>query len=70
MNIPVVFRDGQELNVSQDEFQFLMVTRRIMFFQRSDGWVVIGRDKMRGTRSPYHGEERRKHPVYAKKHWY
>lgn len=65
MLIPAVLKDGKEELVSKDELQFLMATRKIMFFKRSDGWAVLGRDKMRGQRGSYNGEERRKHEVYS-----
>lgn len=66
MYVPVVLRGGKEELVSKDELQFLMVTKRIMFFKRSDGWVVIGRDSLRKESSAYDGVERREHTVYAK----
>ena len=47
MNIPVILKDGRECAVSKDELQYLMVTQQVMFFERSDGWAVIGRDKVR-----------------------
>ena len=65
MFVPVVLRGGKEELVSKDELQFLMFTKRIMYFKRSDGWVVIGRDTLRKGRSPYEGVERREHEVSA-----
>jgi hypothetical protein len=41
------------------------VTEQILFFKRSDGWAVFGRDRMRHERKSYDGAERREHQVYA-----
>jgi hypothetical protein len=65
MLIPVVLKDGHEELVSKDELQFLMSKQQILFFKRSDGWVVLGRDDMRGLKVPYNGVERRQHHVFS-----
>lgn len=65
MFIPVVLKSGHEELVSKDQLQFLMVTQKIMFFRRSDGWAVIGRDKMRKKKAPFSGLERRQHEVFS-----
>ena len=65
MLVPVVLKDGQEELVSKDELQLLISRKQIMFFKRSDGWVVIGRDSMRGLKVPYNGVERRDHHVFS-----
>jgi hypothetical protein len=65
MLIPVVLKDGHEELVSKDELQFLMSKQQILFFKRSDGWVVLGRDNMRGLKVPYNGVERRQHHVFS-----
>jgi hypothetical protein len=65
MLIPVVLKDGHEELVSKDELQFLMYNKQLLFFKRSDGWTVLGRDKMRSKRAPYTGEERRRHEVFS-----
>jgi hypothetical protein len=70
MNISVVLKDGKECAVRKDEFQFLMVTRQIMFFKRSEGWTVIGRDKTRNQKLLYQGEERRDLGRFPKDTWY
>jgi hypothetical protein len=59
MLIPVVLKDGHEELVSKDELQLLISKKQIIFFKRSDGWVVIGRDKMRELNVPFNGVERR-----------
>ena len=65
MLIPVVLKDGHEELVSYDELQFLLLTEKIMFFRRSDGWAVLGRDKMRNQKAPYNGEERRQQVFFS-----
>ena len=65
MLIPVVLKDGHEELVSKDELQFLMYNKKLLFFKRSDGWTVLGRDRMRCQKTPYNGEERRRHEVFS-----
>lgn len=65
MLIPVVLKDGHEELVSKDELQFLMFNKELLFFKRSDGWTVLGRDQMRSQKVPYNGEERRDHDVFS-----
>ena len=60
MYIPVVSKCGAVELVSYAEFQLLMVAGEIMFFKRSEGWIVPGRDKMRSRQDQYCGDERRK----------
>jgi hypothetical protein len=64
MFIPVVLKDGHEELVSKDELQLLMFNKQLMFFKRSDGWVVLGRDKMRDLKVPYIGVERRQNNIF------
>jgi hypothetical protein len=59
MSIPVVLQDGHEELVSKEELQYLLLTQQIILFKRSEGWAVLGRDKIRNQRIPYNGEERR-----------
>ena len=65
MLIPVLLSGGHEELVSKDELQFLMFTKQVVFFKRNDGWVVLGRDKMRNQNASYRGEERRQHEVFS-----
>ena len=70
MFIPVVLKDGHEELVSKDELRSLMFNKQVMFFKRSDGWVVPGRDKMRDLKVTYNGVERRQHNVFSLvDHW-
>ncbi|WP_020674582.1 GSU3473 family protein [Geopsychrobacter electrodiphilus] len=66
MLVPVVLKNWLECSVRKDELQYLIVTEKVMFFERSDGWAVLGRDKMRHLVMPFEGEERRQHQVFAK----
>jgi hypothetical protein len=65
MLIPVVLSGGKEELVSKDDLQFLMDIQQIMLFKRSDGWVVLGQDKMRSQGAPYHGREQRQHEEFS-----
>lgn len=59
MMIPVVMKDGSEELVPRDELQSLISAQQVMFFKRGDGWVVIGRDKVRGYGGHFQGKNRR-----------
>lgn len=65
MLIPVVLKDGHEELVSKDELQMLISQKEILFFKRSNGWVVPGRDRMRDLKVPYNGVERRQSNVFS-----
>jgi len=65
MLIPVVLKDGHEELVSKDELQYLMFNKQILFFKRTDGWAVLGRDNMRAQKVSYNGVERREHDVFS-----
>lgn len=68
MFIPVVLKDGHEEIVSKDELQRLISKKQIIFFKRSNGWAVLGRDKMRKLKVPYNGVERRQHNAFSQDH--
>ncbi|SHJ99818.1 hypothetical protein SAMN02745165_03722 [Malonomonas rubra DSM 5091] len=71
MMIPVVFNDGRERNATRDELQYLIVTKQIMSFKRTAGWVIVGRDKMRTkSKSRHVKKDRRKHTIYPQGYWY
>lgn len=65
MCIQVVLKSGNKEVVSREDLQFLMLNQQVLFFKRSDGWVVVGRDKMREHESPTVANERRKHEFFA-----
>ena len=61
----MVIKGGHEELVNNDELQFLLLTEKMMFFRCSDGWAVLGRDKMRTHRAPYNGEEQRQQVFFS-----
>lgn len=65
MLIPVVLKDGHEELVSKDELQLLISQEQVLFFKRSDGWVVLGRDNTRDLKVPYNGVERRQNYLFS-----
>jgi hypothetical protein len=65
MLIQVVLGGGQEELVSKDDLQFLMDIHQVMQFKRSDGWVVVGQDKMRNESAPFKGKECREHEDFS-----
>ena len=70
MQIPVTLKDGKNLSVDKDKFQFLLYSKQIIFFKRTEGWVVIGRDHLRGKAIPHKSKERRNLELYSKDYWY
>ncbi|MCW8893263.1 MAG: hypothetical protein OQK50_00595 [Deltaproteobacteria bacterium] len=68
--VNVVLTDGRERTLEKDELQYLLTTKRVMFFERSDGWIVCGRDKLRREETAYPGGDRRAHTVFAQDNWY
>jgi len=62
MKIPVVFADGTPGVVNADELDLLLKKRGILSFRRSDGWVRVGLDPVRGSGGSinFRGKERRK----------
>jgi len=47
MYIPVVLKGDKEDLVSKDELGVLLSSDQVLFFKRSEGWAVVGRDKTR-----------------------
>lgn len=70
MAIPVVLKNGTERSVEKAEFQLLIRQGRVMFFERSDGWVVIGRDKVRDPGSSRRDEKQEERRALDKSSWY
>lgn len=66
MYIPVILKNGKEQTVEKDQFQYLLYSDQICSFKRTNGWVVIGQDRLRGRQTPYKGKERRNKEVYSK----
>jgi hypothetical protein len=60
MMIRVVYRDGRYDMVKRWTLEKLIEQDSIQGFCRADGWVRIGRDRLRSSRpTGHHGEERR-----------
>lgn len=70
MYVPVVLKNGEELTVEKDKFQFLLASKQVLFFKRATSWVVVGRDQLRGKSVPYPAKERRNLEAYSKTYWY
>lgn len=60
MLVPVMLRNGTEEIVSAQVLDRMLEEERVDFFRRSGGWVVVGRDPLRGMGGEiYIGRERR-----------
>lgn len=60
MMIPVMLKDGSDEIVLPRVLDRLLESRRVLFIKRSSGWVVVGRDPLRGMGGDlYIGTERR-----------
>lgn len=60
MMVPVLLKNGTEEIVAPQVLDRMLEADQVMYFKRSDGWVVVGRDSIRGMGGTlYHGKERR-----------
>lgn len=59
MHIKVIYMDNSAGVVKASSLEQLIIARRIVAFRRSEGWVKIGRDPVRGNGGKYKGPERR-----------
>jgi len=59
MLIPVLFSDNSAGQASPEILDELIRNRKIITFRRSDGWVRIGFDPIRGDGGKYQGPDRR-----------
>jgi hypothetical protein len=60
MMVPVMLKDGTEEIVSSQVLDRMLESGQVMFFRRTKGWVVVGRDSVRGMGGIlYRGRERR-----------
>lgn len=57
--MPVIFKDNHYETVTGNELDKLLETGKLKAFRRSTGWVVIGRDALRGSGGMYVGPDRR-----------
>jgi hypothetical protein len=58
--IKVIYKNQTSDMVEDLLLEKLIVTGKIVTFCRSNEWIVIGRDPVRGMGGEYHGPERRK----------
>ncbi|PLX82990.1 MAG: hypothetical protein C0617_12920 [Desulfuromonas sp.] len=62
MMIHAVLKDGTTVKLYPRVLDHYLESRRVLFFQRSGGWVVVGRDTIRGEPGQsFQGRERRQH---------
>ncbi|WP_432821173.1 GSU3473 family protein [Trichloromonas sp.] len=60
MMIPVVTKNGSEQRVFPKVLDEMLGSGQVMFFKRTGGWVVVGRDQTRRKgRTTHEGRERR-----------
>jgi hypothetical protein len=59
MLIPVIYFDNSPGKVKPEELEDLIKRRMIISFRRSNGWVRVGGDPVRGIGKNYKGPERR-----------
>ncbi|HTY21061.1 MAG TPA: hypothetical protein VMC44_05445 [Geobacteraceae bacterium] len=57
--IKVIYIDNSAGVVKSSSLDHLITARRIVAFRRTEGWVKIGRDPVRGNGGKYEGPERR-----------
>jgi hypothetical protein len=60
MLIPVIFSENSAGLAKPQQLDELMRNRKIICFRRSDAWVRVGLDPVRGDGGNYKGPERRK----------
>ena len=47
MYIPVVLKNGYAELVHKEVFHSLLTAQQVLFFKRSGGWAVVGKDPLR-----------------------
>lgn len=71
MEIKVILNNGREIFVPSYSLEYLITEKLIKAFRRSEGWVNIDRDKIRGSRlnsERAHDAERRSTDSLFAKH--
>ena len=60
--IRIVYRTGEEDRVSPKFLDILLYLGQVQLFERAEGWVVVGTDRLRATNSSLHsGTNLRQH---------
>lgn len=59
--IRVELKDGAICRMAVKAFNLFLAQDKIVKFERSDGWVIVGKDPLRDMTKPrnYNGNERR-----------
>lgn len=65
MLIRVLYRDNTYDMVKDSRLDDLISAKKVVSFERSSGWVTVGRDPVRGVGGPYRGPERRSQKVWV-----
>lgn len=60
MLIPIINIRREPDSVPPYVLDFMLSFGEIYAFERSSGWVIVGRDPIRAARTPYYGPERRR----------
>jgi hypothetical protein len=60
MLIPIITTCKEPGSVPPYVLDRMLACGEIHAFERSTGWVMVGRDPIRAARTPYHGHERRR----------
>jgi hypothetical protein len=55
LTMPVILANGEEKIVPTYMLDYLIGNNKIIAFQRADGWVHIGRDRIRKSQLPLIG---------------
>ncbi len=67
MLITVMLQDGSMEYVSPQGLENLIASDQLFCFRRSEGWVVLGRDKVRDPGADFWGgRERRVQPCHIR----
>ncbi len=57
--INVVYRNGVKDSISPGLLNTLISSKQVTQFERSSGWVTVGKDAIRGMGGSFSGVERR-----------
>jgi len=64
MLIQVIYHENKRCGaVHKSRLDFLVRSGLLFAFRRADGWVIVGKDPVRGESQSYIGADRRKGPL-------
>ncbi len=61
LRINVVYKNGVKDSISPVLLNTLIHSKQVTQFERSSGWVTIGKDAIRGMGGSFSGNDRRSH---------